>query len=70
MSLSVPGNIKEPKLNDIVENTIVFENDGLSLKTFELVTQTKSFWNIQTIVLILILAFVAVIIVRQLRKIK
>ena len=68
MSLSVPGNIKEPKLNDIVENTIVFENDGLSLKTFELVTQTESFWNIQTIILILILTLVAVIIVRQYLK--
>jgi hypothetical protein len=68
LSLSVPGNIKEPKLNDIVENTIVFENDGLSLKTFELVTQTESFWNIQTIILILILTLVAVIIVRQYLK--
>ena len=68
MSLSVPGNIKEPKLNDIVENTIVFENDGLSIKTIELVTQTESFWNIQTIILILILTLVAVIIVRQYLK--
>ena len=68
LSLSVPGNIKEPKLNDIVDNTIVFENDGLSIKTFELVTQTESFWNIQTIILILILTLVAVIIVRQYLK--
>ena len=68
LSLSVPGNIKEPKLNDIVANTIVFENDGLSIKTFELVTQTESFWNIQNIILILILSLVAVIIVRQYQK--
>ena len=41
LSVIVPGNITEPQISEIVNNTIIFENDGLSVKTFKLVTRTK-----------------------------
>ncbi|MDA2970063.1 MAG: hypothetical protein O3C71_03435, partial [Actinomycetota bacterium] len=36
-SLQVPGSIIEPKIENIVDNTIIFENDGLSIKSFQLI---------------------------------
>lgn len=53
-SLQVPGSIIEPKIENIVDNTIIFENDGLSIKSFQLITRTKPFLSTETIALIVI----------------
>ena len=52
LSIKVPGEILEPQLNEIVNNTIIFENDGLSVKTFELVTRTKPLISQQNLIII------------------
>jgi len=54
-SLQVPGSIIEPKIENIVDNTIIFENDGLSIKSFQLITRTKPILSTETIALIVIL---------------
>jgi hypothetical protein len=64
-SIKAPGKIIEPKLDNIVENTIVFENDGLSVKTFELVTRTKSIFTTNLILLIIAILFVLIYLVRH-----
>ena len=38
LTLIVPGDIIEPQLENIVENTIIFEIEGTSEKTFELLS--------------------------------
>ncbi|MDA3013786.1 MAG: hypothetical protein O3A48_04530 [Actinomycetota bacterium] len=53
-SLQVPGSIIEPKIENIVDNTIIFENDGLSIKSFQLITRTKPILSTETIALIVI----------------
>ena len=53
-SLQVPGRIIEPKIENIVDNTIIFENDGLSIKSFQLITRTKPILSTETIALIVI----------------
>jgi len=69
LSIKVPGEILEPQLNEIVNNTIIFENDGLSVKTFELVTRTKPLISQQNLIIILFLAFsVVYFFVRQKNK--
>ncbi len=65
-TLQVPGKITEPKIENIIENTIIFENDGLSIKTFELVTRTKPYINTNTFLLIiLVFIFLIYYFVRQ-----
>jgi len=38
LGFKVPGEITKPNINNIVENTIIFEADGVSSKTFELIS--------------------------------
>ncbi len=61
--IKVPGNIKEPKLDNIIDNTIIFENDGLSVKTFNVVTNLGQ--SFQYVWLILILFMILSLFVRQ-----
>jgi len=69
LSIKVPGEILEPQLNEIVNNTIIFENDGLSVKTFELVTRTKPLISQQNLIIILFLVLsVVYFFVRQKNK--
>ena len=69
LSIKVPGEILEPQLNEIVNNTIIFENDGLSVKTFELVTRTKPLISQQNLIIILFIALsVVYFFVRQKNK--
>jgi hypothetical protein len=69
LSIKVPGEILEPQLNEIVNNTIIFENDGLSVKTFELVTRTKPLISQQNLIIILFIVLsVVYFFVRQKNK--
>ena len=38
LGFKVPGEITKPNISNIVENTIIFEADGVSSKTFELIS--------------------------------
>ena len=53
LSIVVPGNITDPQISEIVDNTIIFENDGLSVKTFKLVTRTKPIFTPELIAALL-----------------
>ena len=39
LSVIVPGNITSPKLENIVNNTVIFDIEGTSVKTFEVVAK-------------------------------
>ena len=45
LTLIVPGDIVEPQLENIVENTIIFEIEGTSEKTFELISNKSNLFN-------------------------
>ena len=38
LGFKVPGDITKPNISNIVDNTIIFEADGVSSKTFELIS--------------------------------
>jgi len=59
-TLQVPGKIIEPKIENINENTIIFENDGLSIKTFELVTRTKPIFATSTITIFIFMLMILI----------
>jgi hypothetical protein len=68
LSLIVPGNITRPNLENIVDNTVIFDIEGTSVKTFEVVANKQSFLS-PTNILILFLVFSLIyIFVRQYRK--
>ena len=45
LTLIVPGDIVEPQLENIVENTIIFDIEGTSEKTFELISNKSNLFN-------------------------
>ena len=68
LSVIVPGNIKSPKLESIVDNTVIFEIEGISAKTFEVITNTKSIFSTLTILAIFLTLFSIYFFVRQYQK--
>ena len=48
LGFKVPGEITKPNINNIVENTIIFEADGVTSKTFELISiiGTKTYFKV------------------------
>ena len=68
LSVIVPGNITSPKLENIVNNTVIFDIEGTSVKTFEVVANKYSLLS-PTNIIILFLVFSSIyIFVRQYRK--
>ena len=68
LSVIVPGNITSPKLENIVNNTVIFDIEGTSIKTFEVVANKYSLLS-PTIIIILFLVLSSIyIFVRQYRK--
>ena len=65
LTIIVPGNITDPQISEIVDNTIIFENDGLSVKTFKLVTRTKPIFTIEQIAALLAIFGLIIYFVRQ-----
>ena len=68
LSVIVPGNITEPQISEIVNNTIIFENDGLSVKTFKLVTRTKPIFTLELIAALIFIFGLIIYFVRQSAK--
>ena len=68
LTVVVPGKITKPNLENIVENTIIFEIEGISAKTFEVDTSTNNFFSPSNIILIFLLTSLIYFIVRQYLK--
>ncbi len=68
LTLIVPGDIVEPQLENIVENTIIFEIEGTSEKTFELISNKSNLFNPFNILSAFALLSLIYIIVRQYKK--
>lgn len=68
LTVIVPGKITKPNLENIVENTIIFEIEGISAKTFEVDTSTNNFFSPSNIILIFLLISLIYFIVRQYLK--
>ena len=68
LSVIVPGNIKSPKLESIIDNTVIFEIEGISAKTFEVITNTKSTFSALTIFASFLILFSIYFFVRQYQK--
>ena len=70
LGFKVPGEITKPNLSNIVENTIIFESDGVSNKTFELISSTDNPINPINIAIAFALLTAVYFFVRQSRKTK
>ena len=70
LGFKVPGEITKPNLSNIVENTIIFEADGVSSKTFELISRIDNLINPINIAIAFVFLTVVYFFVRQSRKIK
>ena len=68
LTVVVPGKITKPNLENIVDNTIIFEIEGISAKTFEVNTSTNNFFSPTNIILIFLLTSLIYFIVRQYLK--
>jgi hypothetical protein len=68
LSVIVPGSITSPKLDNIIDNTVIFEIEGISAKTFEVVTNTRRIFNISIIFLSFFILFLIYFFVRQYQK--
>ena len=68
LTLIVPGDIVEPQLENIVENTIIFEIEGTSEKTFELISNKSNLFNPFNILSAFALLSMIYIFVRQYKK--
>ena len=68
LSLIVPGNITRPNLENIVDNTVIFDIEGTSVKTFELVANKQSFLSPTNIIILFLVFSLIYIFVRQYRK--
>lgn len=68
LTVVVPGKITKPNLENIVDNTIIFEIEGISAKTFEVNTSTNNFFSPSNIILIFLLTSLIYFIVRQYLK--
>tara|TARA_B100001109_G_scaffold197604_1_gene164198 strand:- start:8 stop:700 length:693 start_codon:yes stop_codon:yes gene_type:complete len=70
LAFKVPGNITKPQLDNIIENTIIFEADGVSSKTFELISNNEQPFNPQIIAIAFFVLTAVYFFVRQSRKTK
>ena len=70
LGFKVPGDITKPNISNIVDNTIIFEADGVSSKTFELISSNDRPLNPINIAIAFVLLTVVYFFVRQSRKIK
>ena len=70
LGFKVPGEITKPNINNIVENTIIFEADGVSSKTFELMSINDRPLNPINIVIAFVVLTAVYFFVRQSRKTK
>ena len=70
LGFKVPGEITKPNISDIVENTIIFEADGVSSKTFELISSTERPLNPINMSIAFVVLTAVYFFVRQSRKIK
>ena len=70
LGFKVPGEITKPNISNIVENTIIFEADGVSSKTFELISSTERPLNQINIAIAFVVLTAVYFFVRQSRKIK
>ena len=70
LGFKVPGKITKPNISNIVENTIIFKADGVSSKTFELISSNDRPLNPINIVIAFVLLTAVYFFVRQSRKTK
>ncbi len=70
LAFKVPGNITKPQLDNIIENTIIFEADGVSSKTFELISNNEQPLSPQSIAVAFVVLTAVYFFVRQSRKTK
>ena len=70
LGFKVPGEITKPNISNIVENTIIFEADGVSSKTFELISINDRPLNPINIVIAFVVLTAVYFFVRQSRKSK
>tara|TARA_B100001109_G_scaffold144404_1_gene117523 strand:+ start:77 stop:769 length:693 start_codon:yes stop_codon:yes gene_type:complete len=70
LGFKVPGKITKPNLSNIVDNTIIFEADGVSSKTFELISSIDNLLNPINIAIGFVVLTAVYFFVRQSRKIK
>ena len=70
LGFKVPGEITKPNISNIVENTIIFEADGVSSKTFELISSNDRPLNPINIAIAFVVLTAVYFFVRQSRKIK
>ena len=70
LGFKVPGDITKPNISNIVDNTIIFEADGVSSKTFELISSNDRPLNPINIAIAFVLLTVVYFFVRQSRKTK
>ena len=68
LSVIVPGNITSPKLENIVNNTVIFDIEGTSVKTFEVVANKYSLLSPTNIIILFSVLSSIYIFVRQYRK--
>ena len=68
LSIIVPGNIKRPKLENIVNNTVIFDIQGTSVKTFEVVANKYNLLSPINFLIIFFVLSLIYIFVRQYRK--
>jgi len=68
LSVIVPGNITSPKLENIVNNTVIFDIEGTSVKTFEVVANKYSLLSPTNIIILFLLLSLIYIFVRQYGK--
>ena len=70
LGFKVPGEITKPNISNIVENTIIFEADGVSSKTFELISINDRPLKPINIVIAFVVLTAVYFFVRQSRKTK
>jgi len=68
LSVIVPGNITRPNLENIVNNTVIFDIEGTSVKTFEVVANKQSLLSPTNIIILFLVFSLIYIFVRQYRK--
>ena len=68
LSVIVPGNITSPKLENIVNITVIFDIEGTSVKTFEVVANKYSLLSPTNIIILFLVLSSIYIFVRQYRK--
>lgn len=70
LGFKVTGEITKPNISNIVENTIIFESDGVSNKTFELISSSDRPLNPLNIAIAFAVLTAVYFFVRQSRKTK